>query len=311
MQRKGKIVLLPVPGKIGVIYGMDNKTGALVPFAFSRVTKGTYFDKDLKLQEAAINVPRLDFGNYSKVAKILLEPSSTNYILTDKWVFNGGSYSILTDLKYGNDFKFTEASTTTTHRFVHDNRPSAAFSSISLLLKYIDRRYISVRFYLGDMSNFIIVDLQNKSIYKKVGNVDAYISDFSDGWLMFKAKGTGGSLNLANIVLSTSNDPDQTTSDLTFLGETKSFSHAIPQLETKASVAVANTSYITMGISEQTRTSENLTISVDAPRTLYAKYFSPYSINGVSTEREYPMTIGSNSIPSLMSYNSIQHLVIY
>lgn len=80
IKQKAKIVLLPIAVSDSIVYGMNNINGSIVEFQYSRGSVGTYFDKDLNLQIAANNSPRIDYGNYSRQAKILIEKESTNLV---------------------------------------------------------------------------------------------------------------------------------------------------------------------------------------------------------------------------------------
>ena len=80
VQTGAKVVLLPIAAKEGVVYGMDNITGDLVPFNFSRASSATLFDKDKNMELAGNNIPRIDYGNYTDDVKLLVEKESTNLI---------------------------------------------------------------------------------------------------------------------------------------------------------------------------------------------------------------------------------------
>ena len=80
IKNKAKVILFPIEGKKDVVYGMDNKSGALVPFNFSRASNGTYFTKDMDMKEALADMPRVDYGNYSDMPKLLIEDERTNLI---------------------------------------------------------------------------------------------------------------------------------------------------------------------------------------------------------------------------------------
>jgi len=75
-----RIILFPTIVENGIIYGMDNTTGYLVRFTFSRSSQATLFDKDMNMQLVDAGMPRIDFGNYSQAEKILIERESTNFI---------------------------------------------------------------------------------------------------------------------------------------------------------------------------------------------------------------------------------------
>lgn len=81
VQIGAKVVLLPIAAKEGVVYGMDNITGDLVPFSFSRASSATLFDKDKNMELVGNNIPRIDYGNYTDGVKLLVEKESTNLLV--------------------------------------------------------------------------------------------------------------------------------------------------------------------------------------------------------------------------------------
>ena len=81
VQTGAKVILLPIAAKEGVVYGMDNITGDLVPFNFSRSSSATLFDKDKNMELVGNNIPRIDYGNYGEGAKLLVEKESTNLLV--------------------------------------------------------------------------------------------------------------------------------------------------------------------------------------------------------------------------------------
>lgn len=81
VQTGAKVVLLPIAAKEGVVYGMDNITGDLVPFSFSRASSATLFDKDKNMELVGNNMPRIDYGNYTDDVKLLVEKESTNLLV--------------------------------------------------------------------------------------------------------------------------------------------------------------------------------------------------------------------------------------
>lgn len=81
VQTGAKVVLLPIAAKEGVVYGMDNITGDLVPFNFSRASSATLFDKDKNMELVGNNIPRIDYGNYTDDVKLLVEKESTNLLV--------------------------------------------------------------------------------------------------------------------------------------------------------------------------------------------------------------------------------------
>lgn len=81
VQTGAKVILLPIAAKEGVVYGMDNITGDLVPFNFSRSSSATLFDKDKNMELVGNNIPRIDYGNYTDDVKLLVEKESTNLLV--------------------------------------------------------------------------------------------------------------------------------------------------------------------------------------------------------------------------------------
>lgn len=73
------IVLLPYATTEGFVYGMDNITGDVIPFTFSRNSSATLFDSNKNMQLVGSDIPRIDYGNYADNAKLLIEKESTNY----------------------------------------------------------------------------------------------------------------------------------------------------------------------------------------------------------------------------------------
>lgn len=81
VQIRAKVILLPIAAKEGVVYAMDNITGDLVPFNFSRASSATSFDKDKNMELVGNNIPRIDYGNYTDGVKLLVEKESTNLLV--------------------------------------------------------------------------------------------------------------------------------------------------------------------------------------------------------------------------------------
>lgn len=81
VRSNAKIILMPFTVDSGVVYAMDNITGELVPFTFYRSSSATLFDKDKNMQLVGNNIPRIDYGNYSDTAKLLIEKQSTNLLV--------------------------------------------------------------------------------------------------------------------------------------------------------------------------------------------------------------------------------------
>lgn len=93
VQIRAKVILLPIAAKEGVVYGMDNITGDLVPFSFSRASSATLFDKDKNMELVGNNIPRIDYGNYGDGAKLLVEKESTNLFRDSNLALNNNKTS--------------------------------------------------------------------------------------------------------------------------------------------------------------------------------------------------------------------------
>lgn len=74
-------ILFPTVIESGVVYGMNNISGDIVRFPFSRNSQATYFDKDINMHLAPVNMPRIDYKNYGDRANILIEREAANMIL--------------------------------------------------------------------------------------------------------------------------------------------------------------------------------------------------------------------------------------
>ncbi|WP_283687560.1 hypothetical protein [Dysgonomonas sp. Marseille-Q5470] len=81
VQTGAKVILLPIAAKEDVVYAMDNISGDLVPFNFSRASSATLFDKDKNMELVGNNIPRIDYGNYTDDVKLLVEKESANLLV--------------------------------------------------------------------------------------------------------------------------------------------------------------------------------------------------------------------------------------
>lgn len=77
------VLLFPALVKENIVYAMNNQTGGLITFDFVRNSPATLFNKALDMQQVSENIPRIDFGNYSQSAKILIEKESTNLLILE------------------------------------------------------------------------------------------------------------------------------------------------------------------------------------------------------------------------------------
>lgn len=81
IRQNAKVVLMPFTVGHGVVYGMDNITGELVPFLFSRASQATLFNSQLDMELVGVNMPRIDYFNYGTNPKLLIEKVSTNLLI--------------------------------------------------------------------------------------------------------------------------------------------------------------------------------------------------------------------------------------
>ncbi|WP_306540579.1 hypothetical protein [Dysgonomonas sp.] len=81
VRSNAKVILMPFTIASGVVYAMDNVTGELIPFNFSRASSATLFNKNKDMELVGNNIPRIDYGNYTGDVKLLVEKESTNLIV--------------------------------------------------------------------------------------------------------------------------------------------------------------------------------------------------------------------------------------
>jgi hypothetical protein len=82
IKSSAKTILIPSAVEAGKVYAMDNTTGALVPFTFSRASQATMFDRNINMLLKDADMPRIDYANYDRNVKLLIEKSATN-LMTD------------------------------------------------------------------------------------------------------------------------------------------------------------------------------------------------------------------------------------
>lgn len=80
IKSSAKTILIPSAIEMGKVYAMDNTTGALVPFTFSRASQATMFDRNINMLLKDADMPRIDYANYDRNVKLLIEKSATNLI---------------------------------------------------------------------------------------------------------------------------------------------------------------------------------------------------------------------------------------
>ncbi|MBS5908714.1 MAG: hypothetical protein KIC84_16010 [Dysgonomonas mossii] len=93
VRSNAKVILMPFTVAVGVVYAMDNITGDLVPFSFSRASSATLFDKDKNMELVGNNIPRIDYGNYTGDVKLLVEKESTNLFRDSNLALNNNKTS--------------------------------------------------------------------------------------------------------------------------------------------------------------------------------------------------------------------------
>lgn len=93
VRSNAKVILMPFTIAPGIVYAMDNVTGDLVPFNFSRASSATLFDKDKNMHLVGNNIPRIDYGNYTDDVKLLMEKESTNLFRDSNLALNNNKTS--------------------------------------------------------------------------------------------------------------------------------------------------------------------------------------------------------------------------
>lgn len=81
VRSNAKVILMPFTVASGVVYAMNNVTGELIPFNFSRASSATLFNKYKDMELVGNNIPRIDYGNYTDDVKLLVEKQSTNLLV--------------------------------------------------------------------------------------------------------------------------------------------------------------------------------------------------------------------------------------
>lgn len=101
IRTQASVILMPFTVANGKVLAMDNSSGELIRFDFSRPSDATLFNSELDLQIVTSNMPRIDFGNYTKETKILIENESTNIALYSNFDSVGqiisDQYSLISD----------------------------------------------------------------------------------------------------------------------------------------------------------------------------------------------------------------------
>ena len=258
VQTGAKVILLPIAAKEGVVYGMDNITGDLVPFNFSRSSSATLFDKDKNMKLAGNNIPRIDYGNYTDDVKLLVEKESTN-LIANTWTSEGGS------INSDPLIKFTESVTSAIHRvYTRTLIPNIGNNyTASILLKKYNRRYLQFRS-MFTVNSWMMVDLENKSITQK-NNAEGNIHTIGD-CVRIDTRNTGSSLNDLRLYVCGSEQPTSATRDITYQGVSNAgFYFGYPQIES----GLESTSIIPA--TNATRAADQLTYTLLQNSSVYLK----------------------------------------
>lgn len=265
VKQTAETILLPFAVGDGVVYGMDNKTGDLIPFDFSRSSSATSFDKGMNLQVVSENIPRIDYGNYSQEVKLLVEKGSINYAISNNLNINNGSLSE-SITNYGNTYLFTEDNTNTYHRIFFNSNANS--NTLSVIVKSNGLPYcvIRVRNIVSVGENYLVLDLNTGQVAKDYGDIIYKIQNLEDGWYKIGARhlsSNNGTLLISGCL--TSNPSNSTPS---YLGDgQRGFYFACAQME---NLNVA-TSYIPTTTSPVTRSADLLTYSITKPSFVYLK----------------------------------------
>lgn len=257
VKKTAKIILLPIEGDSGHLYGMDNKTGSLVPFLFSRATMGTCWNEDILLVNKESNVPRIDSLIYSQERNILVEKASTNIISSIRLDYiNRTEY----DDGYYSGWKISANTTLNSHRVVYPTTTTAATpTSASVLLKYNGVRYVQLRLRSGGGSQWCIIDTQTGQVTQNIGSLSINVKPVRNGWFKIDFSDIGSPSATAFLIIRMTDTETESEPLNQFSGDGVSgIYYAYPQLEKQNNP----TSYIPISSSEVTRSADSLSISL-------------------------------------------------
>lgn len=260
VRSNAKVILMPFTVAPGIVYAMDNTTGELIPFNFSRASSATLFNKDKNMELVDNNIPRIDYGNYTDSIKLLVEKGSTN-IIANTWTAENGNIS--------SDplIKFTESITSAIHRvYTKTLIPNIGNSyAASILIKKYNRRYLQFRS-MFTVNSWMMVDLDNKSITQK-NNSDGNIYSIGD-YVHLNTRNTGTNMNDLRLYISGSDLATSSTRDITYQGISDAgFYFGYPQIE----AGIESTSYIPTTTMTATRSADQLTYTLSQNSSIYLK----------------------------------------
>lgn len=258
VKKTANMILLPLEGDSGHLYGLDNKTGSLVPFTFHRGTMASIFDVSRKMEIVSSDIPRIDYGYYTDEPKILIEKESTNLIKSNATLDQVTSVTYSDDYYQG--YKIVANSTLNTHRVSYNNGVSAADTQVgSVFLKYSGIRYVQLRIRSGSVLQWLMVDLIDGVISQNMGGLIASISQKENGWYRVIFRDAGLADATSYLIIGLSDQPTVSTQLYQFTGNgIDGICYAYPQVEKQANP----TSYIPISSSAVTRSADLLSISL-------------------------------------------------
>lgn len=257
VKKTANTILLPIEGDSGHLYGMDNKTGSLIPFLFSRATLGTCYDEDSLLVNKESNVPRIDSINYSSERNILVEKASTNIISSVNLEFiNRTEY----DDGYYSGWMLSANTTLNRHGVVYPTTTTATTAtSASVLLKYNGVRYVQLRLRSGGENQWCIIDTQTGQVTQNMGSLSIKVKPVRNGWFKIDLSDIGAPSATAYLIIRMSDAETISEPIKQFSGDGVSgIYYAYPQLEKQNNP----TSYIPISSSAVTRSADLLSIEL-------------------------------------------------
>ena len=270
-EKKSDIIIVPGAYKEGFVYGI-NKDSTFTKLPFNRSSSATMLDKDMNLQSVATDMPRIDYGNYSKNAKLLVEKNSTNHIPLDRINAFNSTVTPVSGEKYINARLFRESVTPddVSHRIYYSFGMDIISATASFLLKYDGtRQYIVIRV-LGYTNEMVIVDLLNKVIVKKTEiNSTVYLDVLEEGWVRLVFIQNNPNNEALAFWIATSLTPDSNSSLPSFIGDpAQGFLFALPQTEF---ATLQYTSYIPTTKTAATRSADLISCTLQQDCSVYLK----------------------------------------
>lgn len=257
VKKTAKIILLPIEGDSGHLYGMDNKTGSIIPFLLSRATMGTCYNEDILLVNKESNVPRIDSLNYSSERKILIEKASTNILSTatlefaDRTEYNDGYYQ---------GYRLVANTLLNRHGVIYPTTTTATdYTSASVLIKYNGIKYVQLRLRSGGTDQWCIIDTQTGDVSQNIGGLNVSVTEVSNEWFKVDLSDSGSPSATAYLIIRLSITPTISEYIPQFLGNGVSgMYYAYPQVEKQTKP----TSYIPVSSSAVTRSADLLSIEL-------------------------------------------------